>query len=87
MHDNSICLPLKVHQLLCIALHAGTAGVLTLFGVLPPVMAWQMRYSGGTSSAQKVELVPGGRVPLLLVGCAAATVILNATLHLVQGIE
>eukprot|EP00775_Hariotina_reticulata_P006123 gene6124-6362_t len=64
---------------------AGTAGVLTLFGILPPFMAWKMRYSGGASVEQRVELVPGGRVVLLLVGGVAATVILNASLHFLQG--
>lgn len=64
---------------------AGAFGVLTLFGCLPPAMAWANRHGDGLGdacAARREEmcgvldpLVPGGRVGLgLLFGAAAAVV-------------
>ncbi len=56
---------------------AGAYGVMFLFGVLPAAMAWSERYAGTTVS--RVQVVPGGRASLLLVGAIAGGIILNET--------
>ena len=64
---------------------AGAFGVMTLFGCLPPAMAWANRHGEGLEDACEARreemcgvldpLVPGGRVGLgLLFGAAAAVV-------------
>jgi tyrosine-specific transport protein len=63
-------------MLLLLLLHdAGTYGVLTLFGMLPAAMAWSECYADTTLT--KIEIVPGGRPVLLVVGGTAAVIILN----------
>ncbi|KAG1665882.1 hypothetical protein FOA52_005371 [Chlamydomonas sp. UWO 241] len=68
--------------------YAGTYGVLSLFGVLPPVLAWLQRYGssdGVPPAAGRVEMVPGGRPMLVAVGACGAAVIANqAHIHLTQ---
>ena len=49
--------------------------MLTLFGILPAAMAWSERY--GDSTLTKIEIVPGGKPVLLLVGGTAAAIIVN----------
>jgi tyrosine-specific transport protein len=51
----------------------GTFGILTLFGIIPAAMVWTERY--GDSTVSHVQLVPGGRPALLLVGGIAAGII------------
>ena len=63
---------------------AGTFGVMVLFGVLPPVMAWRARYQPGVLLATR-PLLPGGRASLALMGGAAAAVILRDTYVRVVG--
>ncbi|KAI4305874.1 hypothetical protein L6164_029209 [Bauhinia variegata] len=46
---------------------AGTYGVLLLFGVIPAAMSWSDRYSNSSLAVKLPELVPGGRITLLLV--------------------
>jgi tyrosine-specific transport protein len=55
---------------------AGTYGVLSLFGILPAASAWSQRY-GRPDSFSTYRAVPGERVMVILVGCAASGVILN----------
>jgi hypothetical protein len=52
---------------------AGTFGILPLFGIIPAAMVWSERYGDGTMS--RVQIVPGGRPALLLVGGIAAGII------------
>lgn len=57
---------------------AGVFGVLSLFGVLPPAMAWFDRYTQRTQTPLPVKestLVPGGKPVLLLTAAFAAGVI------------
>lgn len=60
---------------------AGTYGVLVLFGVLPGAMAWSERYSGSSSSSRVSELVPGGKVTLVVVIGGALLVIFSELLN------
>jgi hypothetical protein len=73
--------------------YAGTYGVMSLFGVLPVVLAWKQRYGSGEGTVEEarrmqvavVELLPGGQPVLLATGLAASAVIINqAHLHLDQ---
>lgn len=71
---------------------AGTYGVLTLFGLLPPAMVWAERYGGvgeevgeeegdrgvDTSASPPEELLPGGKPALLFVGLLAGAVMANS---------
>jgi hypothetical protein len=67
--------------------------VLTLFGILPPAMAWQLRYGAGRNSStdsssegsSSKDMLPLGRPLLLVVGGAAAGVVLNELVQLVAG--
>ncbi|GAX73306.1 hypothetical protein CEUSTIGMA_g760.t1 [Chlamydomonas eustigma] len=67
---------------------AGTYGVMFLFGVLPSILAWRQRYCSkreeqSEESFSQVQLVPGGKVMLFMIGLIAATVICNqAVSHL-----
>jgi len=61
--------------------YAGTYGVLVLFGVIPALMAWSERYSRTTLTS--VQIVPGGRLTLIMVGGCAAAVIVTEFLELV----
>ncbi|KAK7300286.1 hypothetical protein RJT34_11128 [Clitoria ternatea] len=55
---------------------AGTYGVLVLFGVVPAAMSWSDRNSSSSSSVKLPQLVPGGRITLLLVlGCSGYVVL------------
>lgn len=64
---------------------AGTYGVLTLFGLLPPAMAWQQRYGSQNANTPNMDsndaqavtapLVPGGRPVLLALGAGSAGII------------
>ncbi|KAK7276626.1 hypothetical protein RIF29_17769 [Crotalaria pallida] len=55
---------------------AGTYGVLVLFGVIPAAMSWSDRYSNSSTSVKLPEIVPGGRITLLLVlGCSGYVVL------------
>ena len=68
---------------------AGTFGVLTLFGCMPPAMAWSNRYGGLTNregdqggsdtkaSDASSALVPGGKPALLLCFALAAGVVVT----------
>ncbi|KAF7815554.1 putative tyrosine-specific transporter [Senna tora] len=62
---------------------AGTYGVLVLFGIIPAAMSWSDRYSSSDSSPSvKIpELVPGGRITLLLVLGGAGYVVLSELLQ------
>lgn len=66
--------------------YAGAYGVMSLFGVLPAVLAWQQRYSGSTGLevGQRIEMVPGGRPVLVLVGGLALGIMLNQTINLID---
>ena len=63
--------------------NAGTFGILTLFGILPPAMAWQQRY--GPEAAPAAEpAVPGGRATLaLMIGAASAVIGLEVAQRMV----
>lgn len=75
---------------------AGTFGVLTLFGCMPPMMAWNNRYSGtwdaekemgGPSSVFRAltePMVPGGKVGLGVLFSLAAGVVLSETLETLE---
>lgn len=56
---------------------AGTYGVLLLFGIIPAAMSWSERNSNSTSSLKLPELVPGGRITLLMVLGSSGYVILS----------
>ncbi|KAK2431383.1 tyrosine-specific transport protein [Trifolium repens] len=56
---------------------AGTYGVLLLFGVIPAAMSWSDRNSNSSSSVKLPELVPGGRITLLMVLGSSGYVILS----------
>ncbi|KAI5433428.1 hypothetical protein KIW84_020631 [Lathyrus oleraceus] len=56
---------------------AGTYGVLLLFGVIPAAMSWSDRNSNSSSSVKLPELVPGGRITLLMVLGGSGYVILS----------
>ncbi|XP_019460267.1 PREDICTED: uncharacterized protein LOC109359997 isoform X3 [Lupinus angustifolius] len=56
---------------------AGTYGVLVLFGVIPAAMSWSDRYSKSSPSVKLPELVPGGRITLLLVLGGSGYVLLS----------
>ncbi|KAL4364520.1 Tyrosine-specific transport protein [Arachis hypogaea] len=57
---------------------AGTYGVLVLFGVIPAAMSWSDRYSNSSSASVKIpELVPGGKITLLLVLGGSGYVVLS----------
>ena len=58
---------------------AGTFGILTLFGILPAIMAWSQRYAKETPPAIE-PLVPGGRSTLMMmIGGAAVVIALEIT--------
>jgi tyrosine-specific transport protein len=62
---------------------AGTFGVLTLFGILPPAMSWTDRYTERTNAPlppEDSQLVPGGKPVLLATGLLAASVIAHDVL-------
>ncbi|XP_061344695.1 uncharacterized protein LOC133290604 isoform X1 [Gastrolobium bilobum] len=65
---------------------AGTYGVLVLFGVVPAAMSWSDRYSNSSPSAKLPDLVPGGRITLLLVlggsGCVVLSELIENLQHL-----
>jgi tyrosine-specific transport protein len=61
---------------------AGTYGVLVLFGLLPPAMAWSERYWKTTLT--DIRVIQGGRPVLLAVGGVAAGIITNELLLLVK---
>lgn len=57
---------------------AGTFGVMTLFGALPPTMAWAERHGdddGPPLPLEIVQLVPGGKLVLGSTGSFAGLVI------------
>ena len=54
---------------------AGTYGVLTLFGILPPCMAWAQRYSESENDIVTPDGLPGGRVTLLMMVLVAGSII------------
>ncbi|CAL0317552.1 unnamed protein product [Lupinus luteus] len=56
---------------------AGTYGVLVLFGVIPAAMSWSDRYSKSSPSVNLPELVPGGRITLLMVLGGSGYVLLS----------
>jgi len=50
--------------------------VLLLFGVIPAAMSWSDRNSNSTASVKLPEIVPGGRVTLLMVlGCSGYVIL------------
>ena len=62
--------------------NAGVYGILVLFGLIPPLMAWRQRYAFGGDSAEFAEefagappAVPGGAVALLGIGGTAGAII------------
>ena len=64
--------------------YAGTFGVMVLFGVLPPIMAWRARYADNVLLATR-PLLPGGQPALVGLGAFAALVILRDTYVRVAG--
>lgn len=56
---------------------AGVFGVLILFGILPPAMTWESRYSATRSEVPSLvsPILPGGRITLILLMGAAGSVI------------
>ncbi|KAE9606262.1 putative amino acid/polyamine transporter 2 [Lupinus albus] len=56
---------------------AGTYGVLVLFGVIPAAMSWSDRYSKSSPSMNLPELVPGGRITLIMVLGGSGYVLLS----------
>lgn len=56
---------------------AGTYGVMTLFGIFPPILAFVAR---SRDSCPDFQLVPGGNGVLAVVAGAAAAIILNKAL-------
>lgn len=60
---------------------AGTYGVLVLFGILPALMAWSERYNETTVTS--IQVVPGGRTMLILIGGGAGVVVLTEFLQLI----
>jgi tyrosine-specific transport protein len=56
--------------------YGGAFGVSTLFLVLPPIVAWKVRYGEDTPLATK-PMVPGGKIPLGSLWKAAATLIVE----------
>ena len=53
---------------------AGTFGILTLFGILPALMAWSQRYGDGSDPAVP-DVVPGGKTTLgFMIGGAALVI-------------
>lgn len=54
--------------------NAGAFGILTLFGIVPALMAWQQRYGPEAAPAMEPAL-PGGRVTLAFMAIAAAGVV------------
>ena len=74
--------------------YAGTYGVMSLFGVLPAVLAWQQRLQAGGEGGEGGEgggglrMVPGGTPVLAGVGAVASGIILNqAAAHIQQVLE
>ncbi|XP_057441465.1 uncharacterized protein LOC130733339 isoform X2 [Lotus japonicus] len=69
---------------------AGTYGVLVLFGVIPAAMSWSDRNSNSSSSSSSSssvklpELVPGGRITLLLVLGGSGFVIVSELIENLQ---
>ncbi len=63
--------------------HAGTYGVMTIFGVLPAAMAWQVRSSSSSSEGgfKAEELVPGGAASLAAVVVVSLGIIGNQLAH------
>jgi tyrosine-specific transport protein len=51
--------------------------VLLLFGVIPAAMSWSDRNSKSSSAVKIPELVPGGRITLLMVLGSSGYVILS----------
>ncbi|KAK4275785.1 hypothetical protein QN277_018810 [Acacia crassicarpa] len=70
---------------------AGTYGVLVLFGIIPAAMSWSDRYSTLKSSSSPPmklpDLVPGGKITLLLVLGSSGYVILSELLESLQNIQ
>ncbi|XP_028803901.1 uncharacterized protein LOC114758972 isoform X2 [Neltuma alba] len=70
---------------------AGTYGVLVLFGIIPAAMSWSDRYSNSNSDSSPTvklpELVPGGKITLLLVLGGAGYVVLSELLENFQSLQ
>jgi len=69
--------------------HTGTYGVLTLFGILPPAMAWRLRYGAQHTTqdfetGREMEVIPGGQVMLLAVAGAASAVVVYEVFGLLK---
>ena len=62
--------------------------VLVLFGIIPAAMSWSDRYSNLNSSppVKLRELVPGGKITLLLILGSSGYVILSELLESLQKI-
>jgi len=58
--------------------NAGTFGVLVLFGIIPPLMAWQQRY-GEDASPVAPPALPGGRATLVAMATFAASIVAGET--------
>ena len=56
---------------------AGIYGVCTLFGVIPPLMAWQSR----ATMPQSPQMLPGGNVPLVLMTLSMVLLITERALQ------
>ena len=63
---------------------AGTYGVLSLFGILPAASVWSQRY-GRPNGFSQYRAMPGERVVIILVGCAAFGVMLNQAVSSLWG--
>ena len=59
---------------------AGAYGVLTLFGVIPVLMAWSERYGPQEVTLTRFQLVPGGRGVLIGLGVVSAGIICDQAL-------
>ncbi|XP_054818544.1 uncharacterized protein LOC129318057 isoform X2 [Prosopis cineraria] len=68
---------------------AGTYGVLVLFGIVPASMSWSDRYSNSNSPppVRLPELVPGGKITLLLVLGGSGYVVLSELLENFQSLQ
>jgi len=53
---------------------AGGYGMAGLYGVVPPLMAWRLRYGSGSGGGQADEWVPGGRAALAVLCTSAVAV-------------
>lgn len=78
---RSHCCEVAILQALDVA---GTYGVLSLFGILPAAAVWSQRY-GRPNGFSDYRAVPGEKLVVIVVGCAAFGVILNQAVSSLWG--